>query len=262
MKIAFFDSGIGGLTVLHEAMQRLPHEQFIYYADTDNVPYGTKSKKEIKKLTQEAVDFLANKNIKALVVACNTATSVAIKTIRKQYDFPIIGMEPAVKPAVEYQSGNKKTKKILVCATKLTLKQKKLKDLITDLNASDRIELLSLQKLVKYAEEAEFDSIKVKRYLKRKLENYNWYAYGSIVLGCTHFIYYTDLIAALVPSHIRIIDGNTGTVKRLIKLLPKDTMSSAGGGTQREEVDKQKVIYYRSGKKHKKQAFQIYLDRC
>ena len=121
MKIAFFDSGVGGLSVLQTAIQVLPPQQYIYFADSVNAPYGTKSKKEIKKLMFEAVDFLQTKNINALVVACNTATSAAIKDLRKQYDFPIIGMEPAVKPAIE----KSKKKKIVLFATELTLKEKK-----------------------------------------------------------------------------------------------------------------------------------------
>ena len=99
--IGVFDSGIGGLTVLKKIIEILPNEKYIYYADTDNVPYGTKPKDEVKKYINQAVEFLISKNVKAIVVACNTATSIAVKELREKYTIPIIGIEPAAKPAVE-----------------------------------------------------------------------------------------------------------------------------------------------------------------
>ena len=88
MSIAFFDSGIGGITVLSEALRIMPKENYLYYADTDNAPYGVKEKKDIQIFVIKAIDFLSSKNIKGLVVACNTATSVAISELRKRYKFP------------------------------------------------------------------------------------------------------------------------------------------------------------------------------
>ena len=101
MKIAFFDSGIGGLSVLHHAMRVLPKEQFVFYADEDNVPYGVKTTDEVKDFVQQAFDFLVGCDVKAIVVACNTATSVAVREMRHRYDIPIIGMEPAAKKALD-----------------------------------------------------------------------------------------------------------------------------------------------------------------
>ena len=101
MKIAFFDSGIGGLSVLHHAMRVLPNEQFVFYADEDNVPYGVKTKEEVMGFVQQAFDFLVGCDVKAIVVACNTATSVAVREMRHRYDIPIIGMEPAAKKALD-----------------------------------------------------------------------------------------------------------------------------------------------------------------
>ena len=108
MKIGIFDSGIGGLSVLHEAYHQLPKQEFIFYADTQNVPYGTKSPEKIKELTFSCVEKLMDHGIKALVVACNTATSAAIKDLRLKYgNMPIIGIEPAVKPAVVCSRGGR-----------------------------------------------------------------------------------------------------------------------------------------------------------
>jgi len=216
MKIGFFDSGIGGITVLKQAVEVYPHAHYLYFADQENVPYGTKTTREIRKLVSKAVKFLDKKNIELLVIACNTATSVTIKELREKYDFPIIGMEPAIKPAIEIADLNR----ILICATKLTLKADKLNDLITDLNANDRVDMLSLQKLVKFAERYDFTSKKLDLYLDRKLSDFDWSKYNSIVLGCTHFLYYKTAIRKRIPNHVKLIDGNTGTVRRMINLLP------------------------------------------
>ena len=120
-KIAFLDSGLGGLTVLREAIKILPGEDYIYYADNMNTPYGVKTKEEVKQHIFNAVKFIVTLDAKALVVACNTATSVAIEDLRQQYNFPIIGMEPAIKPAIEKHKNT--GKRILILATELSLKE-------------------------------------------------------------------------------------------------------------------------------------------
>ncbi|WP_170927418.1 glutamate racemase, partial [Gottfriedia acidiceleris] len=91
MRIAFFDSGIGGLTVLNEALKKLPNEDFLYFADTLHVPYGTKSKEEVSTFVKKSVEMIIKEDVKALVIACNTATSIAVNELREMYDFPIIG---------------------------------------------------------------------------------------------------------------------------------------------------------------------------
>lgn len=215
-KLAFFDSGLGGLTVLHEALKQMPHEQYIYFADSDNAPYGTQSTTAIKALVFDAVEFLIQQDIKALILACNTATSVVIRDLRQQYSIPIIGMEPAIKPALEL-SNNKKT---LICATEKTLSENKLQLLIENLNATNKVKRLSLQQLVFFAENFEFEGPQVRNYLKHSFSKINWAEFDSIVLGCTHFIYFKKIIQELIPSYIHILDGNKGTVKHL-----KDTIS-------------------------------------
>ena len=129
MKIGFFDSGIGGITVLNEAIKQLPNEDYIYFADTDNTPYGVKPKDEVKKYILAAIDFIYAKGVDAIVIACNTATSIAIEDLREKYNIPILGMEPAVKPAIE--KNHSTNKRVLVTATPLTLKEEKLKNLMT-----------------------------------------------------------------------------------------------------------------------------------
>ena len=128
MKIGIFDSGIGGLSVLHQAMITLPEADYIFYADVDNVPYGEKTRDEVRKLVDHAVGFLVEKGCQAVVLACNTATSAAISYLRDKYKLTIIGIEPAVKPAVEHTLNC--GKRVMVVSTPVTAKGEKLKKLI------------------------------------------------------------------------------------------------------------------------------------
>jgi len=223
MKIGFFDSGIGGLTVLKEAIKMMPNEDYIYFADTENLPYGTKPKEKVASLMEEAADYLAQQSIKALVVACNTATSIAITHLRKRYDFPILGMEPAVKPAVE----NFGDKRILVTATTLTLKEEKLENLLSKVDTKHVVDKLPLDGLVRFAENFVFEGIELENYIKEQFRNYDLDQYGAIVLGCTHFIYFKDVIKKVCGKpNIQIVDGNFGTVKHLYATLQeKDLLS-------------------------------------
>ncbi|ERJ25663.1 glutamate racemase [Campylobacter concisus] len=214
MKIGIFDSGLGGLSVLNEALSKLSEHEFLYYADVKNVPYGQKSRNEILKFSFDAVKFLIENGAKAVVVACNTATSVAIKELRANLSIPIIGMEPAVKKAHDLSHND--TLKTLVIATPVTVNGAKLKELIANLHAKDKTELLALPRLVNFAENGEFDTENVKSYLKEELDKFDLSKFGFLVLGCTHFNYFKDSLREILPSNISIIDGNEGTINRLI----------------------------------------------
>jgi glutamate racemase len=231
--IGFFDSGIGGLTVLHEALQLLPQEQYLYYADSDNAPYGTKSKDAVLSFFLEAMDFIMDKGVKAIVVACNTATSVGIEAARARYDIPIIGMEPAVKPAL-FAAGDKR---VLVFATKLTLQLEKFRALVERVDADNRVDYLPLQELVQFAEHFEFEDALILPYLKAQLAPIDLTQYGAVVLGCTHFPLFRQQFKAVLPLNVQIVDGNIGTINNLITRLGKDTNSGPGG-----------VRYFISGK--------------
>lgn len=215
MRIAFFDSGIGGLTVLKQAVAALPNEDYIYYADTRNAPYGVRPKEKVRACVLAAAEFLADQRIDALVVACNTATSVAIGDLRGRYAFPIIGMEPAVKPALARNAGGK----VLVFATSLTLRESKLDTLLNSLDKMRKVERRELDGLVSFAEAFAFDTPLVRDYLRGKLGAIDWASYETVVLGCTHFIFYRALIQELVGHRIHVIDGHAGTVNRLVSLV-------------------------------------------
>lgn len=246
LPIGFFDSGVGGLTVLQEAMRALPHERYLYFADSENAPYGVQPKEEVRKLVLDAVAFMANQGIKALVVACNTGTSAAIEQLRQAYDFPVIGMEPAVKPAV---TGNTQ-KRVLVFATELTLREEKFKNLVARVDTEGLVDYLPLQELVRYAERFEFDEAVIRPYLEEKLAGLSLADYGTAVLGCTHFLFFKPILQKVLPG-IQIIDGNRGTVRNLQRQLG-DQLNTDGAG----EVD-----YFISGKAADSGFFERYLVR-
>ena len=236
MQIAFFDSGIGGMTVLHQAKRMMPTEDFLYYADTDHVPYGRKTKEEIRQYVQEAVNFIASQDVKALVVACNTATSVAIKSLREKYSFPILGMEPAVKPAVNDTSC---TKRILVTATPVTLREEKMQDLLHQVDQNHQVDLLPLPKLVEFAETGCFTDGQAEAYLREELGKFDLDEYCTVVLGCTHFNYFKDSFNRILPEEIAMIDGSGGTVNNLHHVLKQKGLLEEGNG---------RVSYYTSGR--------------
>lgn len=225
MKIGFFDSGIGGITVLYDTLKVLPNEDYIYYADTLNVPYGPKPKDEVKKYIFSAIDFIMEHGVKAIVIACNTATSVAIEELRTKYSIPIIGMEPAVEKNRDIE------KRVLVTATALTLKEEKLHNLIAKLDNEHVVDLLPLPELVKFSEKLEFNEEIVLSYLKEQLSKYDLNNYGTIVLGCTHFSYYKDMFRKLFPLNVNIIDGNIGTAKNLKRILDEMNSLNEGNGS-------------------------------
>lgn len=212
MKIAFFDSGVGGLTIFKKAFENI-NAEYIYFADNLNTPYGIKSKETVRDIVIENVKRIIEFGADIVVIACNTATSVAINELRDIFkDKCIIGTEPAIKVAVDENLNNKN---ILVCATSLTTKEEKIRKLIDKLNVKERTSFLPLDELVKFAEKLDFNSPEVKEYLKEKFSNINFDNYSHIVLGCTHFPLFRGAISSLVPNNIEIVDSAQGVVKNL-----------------------------------------------
>lgn len=233
--IGVFDSGIGGLSVLAAARQKMPDVNFIYYADTDHVPYGTKSREEIVTYSLAAADFLVSNGAEAVLVACNTATSMAVELLRASFSCPVVGMEPAVKPAIIRHP----KERILVTATPATIHGQKLHDLL-ERNADDgvQIDLVPLPDLVVFAENGIFDPDVVGAYIQSRIQRSD---YTACVLGCTHFPYFKDSFRLVLPD-AELIDGTLGTVNRLCAVTgydpPSEAVKSAGS-----------VQYYRTGEK-------------
>lgn len=240
VKIGIFDSGIGGLSLLHQAMITLPEVDYVFYADVDNVPYGEKTNEQIREYVDNAVGFLVEKGCKAVVLACNTATSAAITYLRNKYQLPIIGIEPAVKPACQHN----RDKRIMVVATPVTSKGVKLKNLIMKYDINHKVDVVALPMLVRFAQKDEFNSSNVMNYLNNEFAGYNFGDYSELVLGCTHFNYFKDSFAKLFPSDIEIIDGNIGVSNNLKNTLIKNGIIDG----EHNSNERGKVEYYYSGR--------------
>jgi len=240
MKVGIFDSGMGGLSVLHRAVQMMPGVNYIYYADKKNVPYGEKTIGQVKVFVDEIIKFLVDKKVDAIVIACNTATSVATKEDRSEFPVPIIGMEPAVKKAVEEFADI--PGRVLVAATPITIAGDKLLQLVDRVDDSKKVDLIAWPQLVRFAEAGEFESEAVVESLKESLKPYPVNAYKAVVMGCTHFNYFKENYKKIFPETTKYVDGVDGTLRQLVRKLPKELsdVEKNGRGT---------VEYYFSGKK-------------
>ena len=215
--IGVFDSGLGGLSVLDTLQKLLPNESYIYIGDSKNAPYGTKTKEEVLELSKQICDQLVSLDVKAIVIACNTATSAAVSQLREEYDLPIIGMEPAVKPALRQSTG-----KVAVLATEMTLKEEKFQKLIESLEDGYRIEKIPAPEWVACVENHMGDEPFVTRCVDDFLREH-FPEKKNIVLGCTHYIFLKRYIQEFFNHDIEIFDGNVGTALQL-----KNTLSSRG----------------------------------
>lgn len=223
--IGFFDSGVGGLSVLKEAISIMPNENYIYFGDSKNAPYGTKKLDEVKQLTFNAVEFLREKKVKAIVVACNTATSAAIEELRNKYtDIPIIGIEPALKPAVKlHRDGS-----VVIMATPMTLREKKFKKLMCKYKDECNIISMPCAGLVEFIENGILQGSELEEYLRNKFNKYNKSDIASIVLGCTHYPFIKETLSKIVGDEIPLIDGGLGTSHELQrKLNEKDMLTES-----------------------------------
>ncbi|MGL4629961.1 MAG: glutamate racemase [Leadbetterella sp.] len=216
--IGVFDSGIGGLTLLASIQKILPKQSYIYYADTDHVPYSYKTPDEIRGYVENAFLFLREKGCKIVVLACNTATNVAVEYLREKYDFPIVAIQPAVKVASDH---NSEGKKIIVCATPVTLASKRYLTLVETLGIKNSIVNIPLPKLVSFAEKGIFEGEEVLTYLQDAFQDLNLSEYKNIVLGCTHFTFFEKFIEDNFPP-LQAVDGNEGTAKRVLYILEKE----------------------------------------
>lgn len=221
--IGLFDSGVGGISVLKEAVSMLPTESFVYFGDSKNAPYGTKTVEEVQKLSFQAVEFLIEKRVKAVVVACNTATSAAIEELRLRYkSMPVIGIEPALKPAVELR----KKGKILIMATPMTLAETKFSKLMEAYKDEAEIQPLPCAGLVELIEKGAIDGDEMKDYLTNKLAPYSEGDIAAIVLGCTHYPFVKKAMLSVLNREIDIIDGSIGTAKQLKRQLESNNLLS------------------------------------
>ncbi len=219
--IGVFDSGVGGISALRAMVRMLPQEHFIYYGDTANAPYGTKKTEEVIACVRQVTDKLLERKIKALVIACNTATGAAAYTLRRELTIPVIGMEPALKPASEIR----KNGDILVLATPLTLHQEKFNLLMEKYGEGAlRVPCTGLMELVEQE-----DWKGAKAYLKEVFALYDLRKVDAVVLGCTHYVFLKDMIRRMLPGHIAITEGSDGTARQLRRVLARNRLLNETG---------------------------------
>lgn len=214
--IGVFDSGVGGISVLRELVKQMPSEDYIYFGDSANAPYGTKPPDVVKKLTMDNVRFLLDSGAKSIVVACNTATSAAVAELRKIYpDIPLVGIEPAIKPAVLY----KKDSCVAVMATPMTLKQEKFQKLMARYKDMADIIPLPCPGLMEFVERGNLDSEELAGYLRKLFCTLNHKKIDSVVLGCTHYPFLKNAIQKAVGNEVVIFDGGEGTAREMKRRL-------------------------------------------
>lgn len=218
--IGVFDSGLGGISVLNKCVNMMPNEDFIYFADKKNAPYGDKDREEIISLVIDVMDniFIPNK-VKAVVIACNTATNAAIDILRDKYAIDIVGTEPAIKPALEDCSSDKK---VVVLATESTINSERFKSKLKALNPDKCIPIgcSGLVELIEADREKE-----IQGYLKAKFNNLTLPKIHSVVLGCTHYPFIKDSIEDILGDNVGFFDGGDGVARRLKYLLCEKDIS-------------------------------------
>ena len=221
--IGLFDSGIGGTSIWKEIHELLPHENTIYLADSKNAPYGQKSKEEIIQLSSKNTEYLLNHNCKIIVVACNTATTNAIKELRAKYDVPFIGIEPAIKPAAV----NSKKNSIGILATQGTLNSELFHQTVERFQDTKIIEQIGTG-LVKLIENGEMNSKEMNVLLRQYLQPMIEANVDYLVLGCSHYPYLIPQIKKILPKDIKIIDsGQAVALQTKNVLLEKVGLANA-----------------------------------
>jgi len=214
--IGFFDSGIGGLTVVKAVSQLLPYENIVYFGDTARVPYGSKSNDTVVEYSLQAANFLLRKNIKLLVVACNTASSVALKDLKRFLTIPVIGMiEPGSKLALrESRNG-----KIGIIGTNATINNKAYSNEIRKLNPKIKVYEKACPLFVPIAEEGWINHKATELIAKEYLNELKIKKIDSLVLGCTHYPILKDVIQKVVGKGVKLVDSGTPAARLVEEYL-------------------------------------------
>lgn len=241
--IGVFDSGLGGISVLRALRALLPGEDYLYFGDSRHAPYGDKPLQEVQALSRKAVELLLARGAKAIVIACNTATSASAALLREQYPaVPIIGTEPALKPAVERHPGGH----ILVMATEMTLHEEKFHHLQEQFETQARVDSVPCPGLMEFVEQGVFQGKEVEDYLRAHLSPHLCPSVDAVVLGCTHYPFLRDAIRRVVGETPEILDGAAGiarqTKRRLLDLALTNPRESGGQVTFLNSLDDPAIL--------------------
>ena len=226
--IAVFDSGVGGISVLRQLRKLMPQEKYVYFGDSANAPYGTKSTEQVLELTLAAAEkLMAQYPVKALVVACNTATAAGIETLREKYpDLIVIGIEPALKLAADKHP----TSTIGVMATQVTLREEKFDHLMHRFDSSCQVIKIPAPGLVELIESAQGDSPEAQEFLHNLLDPFVG-KLDALVLGCTHYPFVRRNIAAILGPDVEILHGGKGTARETRRRLQLAGLLRQGTGS-------------------------------
>lgn len=233
--IGIFDSGIGGTSIWKEIHHLMPNENTIYLADSKNAPYGQRPPEEIIALSMKNTDLLLEQGCKIIVVACNTATTNAIKELRAKYDVPFIGIEPAIKPA----ANQSKTATIGILATKGTINSELFSRAVKTHSNVKIIEQIG-HGLVPLIEDGKIESPEMTALLEEYLKPMVDANIDYLVLGCTHYPYLIPQIKKIIPAHIQIIDSGQAVAKQTRNVLQKNNLLNTS------EEDKKQIFYTNS----------------
>lgn len=222
--VGIFDSGVGGLSVLRHIRTELPHEDLLYYADSLNAPYGAKSPEFIVARSREITQFLLEQGAKAIVVACNTATAAAIKILRQEFGLPIVGMEPAVKPA----AAATRSGVVGVLATTGTLQSAQFAALLENYGQNIRVVTQACVGLVECIERGELEGAETRALVSRFVAPLLEAGADTLVLGCTHYPFVKPLIAEIAGPDVVLIDTGAAVAQQLHRRLQAETLLSDG----------------------------------
>ena len=239
LPMGVFDSGVGGVSILKELVKLMPNENYIYLGDSANAPYGTKTLEQVIDLVCKDAEYLYQKGIKALVVACNTATSAGIQILREKYtDIPVIGIEPALKPAV--LSAVHPT--VLVMATPVTLREEKFRRLMQRFETDAEIVPLPCPGLMEFVERGELESEALKEYLQNLFAPFE--KVDAVVLGCTHYPFVRGMIQKVLGDGAVLFDGGEGTARETRRQLADRELLNPS-------EEKGKVVFENSAKEER-----------
>ena len=224
--IGVFDSGVGGLTVVKEIMRQLPGENMIYFGDTARVPYGSKSKKTVLKYSRQIVHFLRQKEVKAIVVACNTASALALDDIREEIDIPIIGV---VEPGARMAAESTKTNSIGIIGTESTIKSGIYSKFLRKLNADITVVARACPLFVPLVEEGLLEDRITEDVIERYLHELKEYGIDSLILGCTHYPLIRNAIKRYMGGEVTLINPAYETAKSLKAMLAEQGLLNGAG---------------------------------
>lgn len=231
--IGVFDSGLGGLTVAHAIMRRLPHESLVYFGDTARVPYGPKSPDTVRRYSREIAAFLLEQGVKAIVVACNTATAHALPMLREELDIPVLGVvEPGARAAVHSSHSGR----IGVIATDGTIRSGAYVRAIHQASPNARVTALACPLFVPLVEEGWTDHEATRLVAREYLEPFTSAEVDTLVLGCTHYPLLKPLIADVVGPAVRLIDSAEETAADAERMLSENGLTAASGDAEHRFV--------------------------